>query len=139
MNVLIFTVWPVTFWRTPKSQVDRLREQFPDVNFTHVMNDEEASAAIATTDIALASRLSSEMVDRAPRLRWIHSTAAAVAGLLPLGELAARRIAVTNSRGIQAAAIAEHVMGGLLVLSRRFNLMLAAQHERRWIQNELTD
>jgi D-2-hydroxyacid dehydrogenase (NADP+) len=28
-------------------------------------------------------------------------------------------------------------MGGLLVLSRRFNLLLDAQRERRWIQNEL--
>jgi phosphoglycerate dehydrogenase-like enzyme len=33
--------------------------------------------------------------------------------------------------------MAEHVMGGLLVLSRRFNLMLDAQRERRWVQNEL--
>src|SRR6185436_14591194 len=49
-----------------------------------------------------------------------------------------RNVLVTNSRGIQAAPIAEHVVGGLLVLSRRFNLMLAAQRERRWIQNELT-
>ena len=29
-------------------------------------------------------------------------------------------------------------MGGLLLLARRFNLMLDAQRERRWIQNELT-
>ena len=71
------------------------------------------------------------------RLRWVHSTAAAV-GILPLKELAARGILVSNSRGIQAVPIAEHVIGGLLVLARRFNLMLDAQRERRWIQNELT-
>src|SRR5207247_5408438 len=45
---------------------------------------------------------------------------------------------VANSRGIQAITMAEHVMGGLLVLSRRFNLMLDAQRERRWIQEDLT-
>jgi phosphoglycerate dehydrogenase-like enzyme len=67
----------------------------------------------------------------------VHSTAAAV-GILPLKELAARGILVSNSRGIQAVPIAEHVIGGLLVLARRFNLMLDAQRERRWIQNELT-
>jgi len=67
----------------------------------------------------------------------VHSTAAAV-GILPLKELAARNIAVTNSRGIQAATMAEFVMGGLLVIARRFHLMLEAQRERRWIQNELT-
>ena len=135
---MIFTVWPVAFWQTPKSQVERLRKRFPEISFRHALTDDEASLAIETTDIALASRLSAAMVERAPRLRWVHSTAAAVANLLPLDEFAARGIIVTNSRGIQAVPIAEHVMGGLLVLARRFNVMFDAQRDRRWIQNELT-
>src|SRR5436190_21512670 len=137
MHIVIFTVWPVTFWRTPKTEVERLRELFPEVNFTHALTDSEATAAIETADVALASRLSAAMVEAAPRLKWVHSTAAAV-GILPLPELAVRGITVTNSRGLQAVPIAEHVMGGLLVLVRRFNLMLAAQRERRWIQDDLT-
>ena len=136
MNVLIFTVWPVAFWQVPKSQVAGLRERFPQITFTHAHNDAEALAAIESADVALASRLTPSMVEHAPRLRWVHSTAAAV-GILPLKEIAARNIAVTNSRGIQAAAIAEFVIGGLLVFARRFNLMLEAQRSRRWIQNEL--
>jgi phosphoglycerate dehydrogenase-like enzyme len=137
MKVLIFTVWPVPFWQTPKSQVERLRQRFPEIQFIHALSDAEAASGIETIDIALASRLSPAMVERAPRLRWVHSTAAAVANLLPLRDFATRGILVSNSRGIQAITIAEHVMGGLLVLSRRFNLMLEAQRERRWIQNEL--
>src|SRR5947207_11319870 len=137
MNVLIFTSWPVEFWRVPKSQVERLRGRFPQGTFTHALTDAEALNAIESADVALASRLSPAMVEHAPRLRWVHSTAAAV-GILPLKELAVRKIAVTNSRGIQAPAMAEFVMGGLLVLGRRFHLMLAAQRERRWIQNEMT-
>src|SRR3989440_4338284 len=134
MNVLIFTVWPVEFWKVPKAQVERLRERFPQVTFTHALTDAEALSAIESADVALASRLSPAMVEHAPRLRWVHSTAAAV-GILPLKELAARNIAVTNSRGIQAATIAEFVIGGLLVIARRFHLMLEAQRQRKWIQN----
>jgi phosphoglycerate dehydrogenase-like enzyme len=137
MNVLIFTVWPVAFWQTPKAEAERLRATFPKVTFTHALTDADAVEAIKTADVALASRLSAEMVRQAPALRWVHSTAAAV-GILPLSELEERNVLVTNSRGVQAGPIAEHVLGGLLVLSRRFNLMLAAQRERRWIQNELT-
>jgi phosphoglycerate dehydrogenase-like enzyme len=137
MNVLIFTVWPVEFWKVPKSQVERLRERFPQFTFTHALTDAEAFSAMESADVALASRLSPAMVEHAPRLQWVHSTAAAV-GILPLKELAARNIAVTNSRGIQAATMAEFVIGGLLVLARQFHLMLEAQRERRWIQNELT-
>lgn len=135
-NVVIFTVWPVAFWQVPGSQITRLRERFPEIAFTHARSDADAATAIETADIALASRLSSAMVEKASRLRWVHSTAAAV-GILPLRQLGSRGIFVTNSRGIQAAAMAEHVIGGLLLLSRRFNLMLEAQRERRWIQNEL--
>src|SRR5260370_39779037 len=136
MNVLIFTVWPVEFWKVPKSQVERLRERFPQVTFTHALTDAEALSAMELADVALASRLSPAMVEHAPRLRWVHSTAAAV-GILPLKELAAGNIAVTNSRGIQAATMAEFVMGGLLMIALRFHLMFYAQDERRWIQNDL--
>ena len=137
MHVLIFTVWPVEFWRVPKEQVERLRERFPHVTFTHALTDADAFTAIQSADVALASRLSTDIIENASSLRWVHSTAAAV-GILPLRELAARNIAVTNSRGIQAATMAEFVIGGLLVIARRFHLMLAAQHRKRWIQNELT-
>ena len=137
MNILIFTVWSVDFWRVPAQHVARLQQTFPNATFVHAMTDAEGLKAIESADVALASRLSSEMVERAERLRWVHSTAAAV-GILPLKELAARGITVTNSRGIQAATIAEFVLGGVLVLARRIHLMLEAQRERRWIQNELT-
>jgi type II secretory pathway component PulM len=65
MNVLIFTVWPVAFWQTPKSQVERLRAEFPELSFTHAVTDAEAATAIETVDVALASRLSPAMVERA--------------------------------------------------------------------------
>jgi phosphoglycerate dehydrogenase-like enzyme len=113
-----------------------LRERFPKVTFIHAIQESDAFAAIADADVVLASRLTLPMIQNATRVRWVHSTAAA--GLLPLDQLAARGIAVTNSRGIQAIPIAEHVIGGLLVLARRFDRMLAAQRERRWIQDELS-
>jgi len=137
MKVLIYTVWPVPFWEVPESQVVRLKQRFPDVTFARALNDEEALREIEGADVALASRLTALTVQRAPRLRWVHSTAAAV-GILPLRDLAARGIAVSNSRGIQAIPMAEHVMGGLLVLARRLDGTLSAQRERRWIQNDLS-
>ncbi|MBC8088232.1 MAG: D-2-hydroxyacid dehydrogenase, partial [Phycisphaerae bacterium] len=84
-------------------------------------------------------RLTPEMVARAPQLRWVHSPAAAVEGLLPLAALDAHNVLVTNSKGIQAVPIAEHVMGGILMLSRKFHRTLDAQRERKWIQNELVN
>jgi phosphoglycerate dehydrogenase-like enzyme len=79
------------------------------------------------------------MVAAATRLRWVHSSAVNVLGLLPLPELATRGIVISNSRGIQGGPIAETVLGGLLMLRRKMVQTLDAQREHRWIQNALVD
>ena len=139
MRVLVYAHWPVKAWCIPESHVARLRDRFPDVTFEHIVTHDGVRQHIHDADIAFTPFLTTDMVGTAPRLRWVHSPAAAVEGLLPLADLAARDIIVTNSRGVQAIPMAEHVLGGLLVLSRRYDRMLEAQRERRWIQNDLCD
>lgn len=139
MNVLVFVSWPVRAWSIPDEKVSVLRARFPDIDFTHASTPDAARAEVARADVAFTPFMTAEMVAAADRLRWVHSPAAAVEGLLPLSALAERGITITNSRGIQAIPIAEHVMGGLLVLSRRFDRTLEAQREHRWIQNDLAD
>ena len=139
MKVLIYISWPVKAWCIDDAHVATLRELFPAVSFVHETTLDDAGRALETADVAFTPFLTPDIVAAAQRLRWVHSPAAAVEGLLPLANLAARGIVVTNSRGVQAIPIAEQVMGGLLVLARRFDRTLAAQRERRWIQNELVD
>jgi D-2-hydroxyacid dehydrogenase (NADP+) len=138
MNLLIFIQWPVDAWSIPAAKVTQLRERFPELTVVHTLDRDATLRAIPDADVCFAAFLTPEMVRAAPRLRWVHSPAAAVEGLLPLDELAARGVAVTNSRGVQAVPIAEHVMGGLLVLGRRFDRTLHAQRDHQWIQNDLS-
>jgi D-2-hydroxyacid dehydrogenase (NADP+) len=137
MKVLIHIAWPVKAWCIPDTHVERLRQHFPAVEFVNVPERPRVADAIGDADVGFTPYLSPEMLARAERLRWVHSSAAAVEGLLPLAELARRGIPVTNSRGIQAVPIAEQVLGGLLVLARRLHVTLAAQREQRWVQNDL--
>jgi phosphoglycerate dehydrogenase-like enzyme len=138
MKILIYIRWPVRAWCIPDQHVAVLRDRFPGIDFEHVITQDDARRAIEDVDIAFTPFLTPEMVAAAPRLKWVHSSAAAVEGLLPLAALAERGITITNSRGVQAVPIAEHVMGGLLVLVRRFDRTLEAQRDRRWIQDELS-
>src|ERR1051325_3258940 len=138
MKVLIYINWPVRAWCIPDAKVAALREQFPDVMFVQTNERDAVRGLITDVDVGFTPFLTPEMVQAARCLRWVHSPAAAVEGLLPLSELGARDITVTNSRGVQAIPMAEHVMGGLLVLARKYDRTLAAQRERRWIQNELS-
>jgi len=139
MKVLIHISWPVKAWSIPDAKVASLRDCFPEIVFAHTRDRDEARREVVDADAAFTPALTPEMVKDARQLRWVHSPAAAVEGLLPLPDLAARGMVVTNSRGVQAIPMAEHVMGGLLVLARRLDRTLAAQREKRWIQNELID
>lgn len=139
MKALVYISWPVKAWSIPDEKVTVLRERFPELDFVHAATESDAREGVEDVDLSFTPFLTNEMVDAAARLRWVHSPASAVEGLLPLSRLASRDVVVTNSRGIQAIPIAEHVMGGLLVLSRRFDRTLAAQREKRWVQNDLSE
>jgi phosphoglycerate dehydrogenase-like enzyme len=136
MKVLISIRQPVIAWVIPACQVERLREHFPEVSFVHALDERADLDAIADADAAFTWTMTPEMVTRARNLRWVHSSAVAV-GTLPLRELAARGVAVTNSRGIQSTAIAEHVIACLLALAKRLPLTLCHQNSRHWAQNEM--
>ncbi len=137
MRLLIYTGWPVQAWRIPDEQVARIRAALPDVDVLHATSADGAVRDIADADVGLIPWLTTPILAAAARLRWVHSSAAAVGDLLPLDELAHRAIVVTNSRGVQAVPMAEQVMAGLLALARRLDLTIHAQRERRWIQEQL--
>jgi phosphoglycerate dehydrogenase-like enzyme len=69
------------------------------------------------------------------RLRWVHAATAGVEWVL-FPELVESEIVVTNSRFIFDRALAEYVIGMMLVLSKDFQATFAYQAEHRWDQRE---
>jgi phosphoglycerate dehydrogenase-like enzyme len=136
MHVLISIQQPVHAWQIPATCVDRLRRRFPDVTFTHATDEDTRARAIAECDAAFTWIMSRAEAAVARKLRWVHTSAVAVE-TLPLDELFARGIVVSNTRGVQARPIAEHVMAVLLALAKHLPFVLEAQREHRWVQNEL--
>lgn len=65
------------------------------------------------------------------RLRWIHTAAAGVGSLL-FPEMIESDVVLTNSAGVHAVPMAEHVLGGLLYLLRQFDVAVAQQRDRLW-------
>jgi phosphoglycerate dehydrogenase-like enzyme len=135
MNVLISIRQPVAAWVIPPGHVERLRRRFPDITFIHALEGSADLAGMADADVAFTWTMTPEMLRGAGRLRWVHSSAVAV-GTLPLRDLAARGVMVTNSRGIQSPAIAEHVIACLLALAKRLPRIIRHQHVGQWTQND---
>ncbi len=68
-------------------------------------------------------------------VRWIHSFSAGVNKFLT-PELVKSPIIVSNSAGIHAIPIAEHVLGMLLMFARLFHITLYNQEQKRWEPQE---
>ena len=91
----------------------------------------EALAQVTEAEAYFGFGLARAVFLAAPRLRWVHSAAAGVGGLL-FPELASSDVLLTNSAGVMAIPIAEHVLGGILYLLRSFDRAVTLQREGRW-------
>jgi D-2-hydroxyacid dehydrogenase (NADP+) len=136
VRVLIAIHHRVQAWTIDAARVEELRRRFPHVTFLHSTTRDADIDFAETADAAFALALSKEAVARATALKWVHCSGHAV-GHFPLPELAAGGVVVTNSRGVQAVPIAEHVMACLLALARRLPHTLRDQQQSLWRPNEL--
>jgi phosphoglycerate dehydrogenase-like enzyme len=104
----------------------------------HLPTFERFDDELPDADILIGWSLKPEQLRVARKLRWIHATAAGV-GQLMYPELRASGIEVTNARGVHAVPMAEHIVGMILALARRFPSAFRHQVQRHWGQQEIWD
>ena len=136
MKILVALYSPFAMWTIPDGHVDRLRREFPQHVFLHARNAGEAERLIAEADVAFASQIDPAQLAAARRLRWIHSAAAGIGGML-FPAMIASPVRLTNSRGLSADTMAEHVVAVTLALFRRLPLAWRRQAEHVWAQDEV--
>jgi phosphoglycerate dehydrogenase-like enzyme len=133
---LVVAVHDPPVWTIPPTEVDRIAAALSDVEVIDARDAQSRRAALPAADVLLATRLSREEFEIASRLRWIHSTAVGVGGVL-LPPVVASAIPVTNTRGVHGEAIAEHALALALALRRRLHVALERQQDRIWAQEEI--
>ena len=97
---------------------------------------EEAKAAIADADIAWVdmtpTRLTADTIRAAgPNLKWV-STIYAGLDAFPLDLLRDRGAILTNGAGVNAVAVAEYAVLGVLAAAKRFDEVVRAQDRHEW-------
>lgn len=100
----------------------------------HIHGDADESAfdhAEALLVGAVPASVLDHVMERAPRLRWVHSASAGV-DRITTAALRDRRLTVTNARGVFSRPIAEYVVMMSLAVSRRLPALLELQRERTW-------
>jgi phosphoglycerate dehydrogenase-like enzyme len=136
VTILICIHSPFRMWTIPLSYVDGLRRRFPAHTFLHARTDEEARSMYRDADIVFAGQISREQFAAAFRLRWLHSPAAGVGGML-FPDMIASPVVITNSRGMSAGTIGEHVLAVTLALFRRLPHAFRQQAARAWAQDAI--
>ena len=134
LTVLVGIYSPFAAWNIPDAYVERLRREFPHHTFLNAESDERALELIPPAQVAFMSELRAAHLAAAPRLAWVHSSAAGVGGML-FPAMIQSPVVMTNSRRISAETIAEHVLAVILARFRKLPLALHTQSLRQWAQD----
>lgn len=120
-----------------------LRQAFPSCRF--VVPGEEtdsdgryriaeavpSEAELAEADVLVGWQVTPEQLDHAQQLRWFHAGSAGVEHL-DLKAIHQHGVTLTNSRGVSAPNMAEHALGMMVALARRFPRLMREQAAHSW-------
>ena len=138
-------------WRVPKKIVvvgglpPGVREQFlsasPGLQIAMVNDTPSAAKEAADADIVLGLTrpggvCEPEIINGAKQLRWIHSMSAGVERCMAIPTVISRDVLVTNMRGVESAAIAEHAIAFALALARGIDTFVTDKNRGVWSRQD---
>ena len=125
-------------WIAPQWFSQRLRRDFPQLEVVQLPDYKRFTDEIADADMAIAWSIRGDQLNAAKKLRWIHSTAAAVHALMS-PELLASEVIVTNARAVHGPTVAEHAMALVFAMAKRLPKAAKYQAQRHWAQQEICE
>lgn len=136
---LVICVWhKFTLWRPPADVAVHLRRRWPEMRVVHLPTYDGLDAELPDTDIFVGWSLKPEQFRMARKLKWIHATAAGVDQLM-YPELRQSRVVLSNASGVHKVPMAEHILGTIIALARRFPSAVRYQSWHHWAQQEIWD
>ncbi len=117
IRVLIYSPERIPFWRFPLWLVEEIRREFPSLEVEVNFGDRPLSELIGSAEVLVSGRLRREEFLMARRLRWVHSPFVGVGNML-FSEMVESPVVITNSRGVNAEAVATHAVSLSLALIR---------------------
>ena len=116
----------------PEEFVDQLKEKYTELDFRHCLDPKSLGENLAQAEILISFiDFSRDILDAAPKLKWIQSVAAGV-DFMDLDEIARRGILLTNGRGIHKIHMSEYAIAAMINLARNLHLTFRNQVQGLW-------
>jgi len=137
MKVLIVLKHRFQLWTAPDWFAEKLSSEFPDIDFLNRKNYDTISEDIKDAEVVVSWSLTADQLGNAKKLRWIHSTAAAIHQLM-IPEIVNSDILVTNARSVHGPTVGEHVLALMFALAKRLPSAYRMQQQHTWGQEAMT-
>lgn len=106
-------------------------EQKIGVKFDAALISRDVTATSTKQKIIPSTQAFYDLLLNSRDLRWVQIHSAGADRQIYL-DLMARGVAISGSSGVNAPIVMQNAIAGILMLARKFPLMLQAQAERRW-------
>jgi phosphoglycerate dehydrogenase-like enzyme len=124
LNVLIS-------FHLPKIYLERILSVSARIEVNQSRDQEELLKLVENADVLLAGRFSQRMFLAARKLKWIQTNYVGVESFL-YPEVVESDVIITNAGGVNTIPVAEHAIGLIFCLSRKLNLFIRNQIEKKW-------
>jgi phosphoglycerate dehydrogenase-like enzyme len=135
MKVVVYSQSRNPFWIMPENHLESLRRNFPQIRFIRA-DANTLPTEIANAEIYFGYLLPEALLEAAAQLKWIHVAAANVFPFIKPA-FQSRNLILTNARGAHATAIAEHILGSIIVFARKFVECWRFQQQRHYAAIEI--
>lgn len=124
MKIVVFLNTNVPVWNPSANHYQKLKSDFPSIQFSFPNNATELLSEITDADVLFSWLITPEMLDRATNLKWFHTAGIQYGHLFPPEVF--DKIQVTNSKGAHSLPVSENLMGMILTLTRGIRVSSAS-------------
>jgi len=136
MKLLIVVHHRFNLWRVPAWFVEKLAEDFPQVEVVNRDSYDGVEADLREAEVIFTISLRPEQFTLCGQLRWIHAPTAAV-HQFQFPELIESDVVLTNSTEVHGPVVAEHVMAQIFALAKKIPQIAVLQQKHTWGQETI--
>lgn len=118
-------------FRIKDEQIEKLKEDFPEIQFCFNHKIDEAPVDEFEIIATYGEDITTGVLERATSLKWLMVASAGVEKM-PLAEISAKGIVISNVRGIHKTPMAETALAHILSLGRALPALAEQQKRKEW-------